>query len=284
MGPYTVEIATRDKAFARLFAEHYPNYPLAAAHAFADAKLTLGRNSAWGKRWFSTRVIRTEDGQVFTAFPANAGLAHLEWTLNWAIANCSHDFLILHGGVLANEHGALLLPAHPGAGKSTLCAYFMHQGWRFLSDEMVLIQNENLDIHPFPRLVPLKNESIEVIQRLVPQAKLGPRIEGTHKGTISHLAPGDEHLAAMHLTAAPRVMVFPTFRAGAALEIKPTSRADCFVQITQNAFNYVLRGLQGFELAAALTERVQAYHVTYSDLPEVAAALTDLMREARVTQ
>ncbi len=283
IGPYVAHFETRDRIIAALFAAHYPNYPLAELGEFADAKLVIGRNPTVGLRWITTRAIRTEDGRVFTAFPTNATLAHLEWTLNWAIANRSHDYLILHGGVLANAHGAIVFPAHPGAGKSTLCAYLMHRGWRFLSDEMVMIRDASLDIHPFPRLVPLKNESIDVIKKLVPEAKLGPRIEGTHKGTIAHLAPGDEHIAAMHQPASPRVMIFPTYRAGAALELCPTSRADCFVQITQNAFNYVLRGREGFELAAALTERVKAYHLTYSELPEADAALTELMREASLT-
>jgi hypothetical protein len=74
-------------------------------------------------------------------------------------------------------------------------------------------------------------------------------------------------------------MVFPRWEEGAPLEIAPAARADCFVEITQNAFNYVLRGAEGFRLATALTDRVAPFRLRYSELPEAAAVLDALMEE-----
>ncbi len=280
IGPFVIHFEGRDRTLAERLHAHYPNYPLAPRGAFADAQLKVTRNPTVSRHWWSTRAIRTEDGQVFTTFPSEATLAHIEWTMNWAIANRSHDFLMLHAGVLANRHGALILPAYPGAGKSTLCAYLIHRGWRLLSDEFTLIRDESLAIHPFPRLIPLKNQSIEVIRELVPEAHLGPPIPGTLKGTVSHLRPGDEHIRSMHETALPKLMIFPKYQAGASLEITPAAKSDCFVEITQNSFNYVLRGEQGFRMAAALTDRVTPYRLVYSDLPAAAQAIDELMEAA----
>lgn len=284
VGPFVVHYQGRGHALAARLHAHYPDYPFAAPGSFADAALHVGRNPSLSRHWFSTRVIRTEDGQVFTTFPEEATIAHLEWTMNWAIANRSHDYLMLHAAVLANRHGALILPASPGAGKSTLCAYLMHRGWRLLSDEFTLIRDLSLAIHPFPRLVPLKNQSIDVIRELVPEAKLGPPIPGTHKGTVAHLQPTPAHLRAMHETAQPRLMVFPRWEADAPLSLTPAARADCFVEITQNAFNYVLRGAEGFRLATALTDAVTPFRLRYSQLPEAAAALDALMESVAAGQ
>lgn len=280
VGPFVVEYAGTERWLAERMQIHYPNYPLASLQAFADVKMRVGRNPTFSRHWSSTRVIRMEDGHVFTTFPVDATLAHLEWSMNWAIATRSHAFLMLHAAVLANRHGALILPAHPGAGKSTLCAFLIHRGWRLLSDEFTLIRDKSLAIHPFPRLIPLKNQSIDVIRELVPEAHLAPPIPGTHKGTVSHLRPGDEHVRAMHETARPKLMIFPKYKAGAGLEIKPAERSDCFVEITQNAFNYVLKGEEGFHLAVALTNQVTPYRLVYSDLPAAAKAIDELMEEA----
>lgn len=280
LGPFVIEFRGTTPGLARRLLEHYPDYPLVSGDTFADARLSVGRNPTPSRHWFSTRVIRTDDGQVFTTFPEYATLAHLEWTVNWAVATRSHQFLMLHAGVLANAHGALILPAQPGAGKSTLCAYLMHRGWRLLSDEFTLLRDESLAIHPFPRLIPLKNQSIDVIRELVPEAALGPSIPGTHKGTVSHLRPPDEQIAAMHQTAQPRLMIFPQYVPGAKLEITPAAKADCFVGITQNAFNYVLRGEAGFRMAAGLTDAVTPYRLRYSDLPAAAEAIGELMADA----
>ena len=279
IGPFTIHFEGGSADLAERLHAHYPNYPVAAASAFADAKIAVGRNPSFSRHWFSTRAIRTDDGRVFTTFPREATLAHIEWTMNWAVANRSHYFLMLHAGVLANAQGALILPAHPGAGKSTLCAYLMYRGWRLLSDEFTLIRDRSLQIHPFPRLIPLKNQSIGVIRELIPDAHLGPSISGTHKGTVAHLRPADSHISAMLETAVPKLMIFPLYKAGAALSIEPAARSECFVEITQNAFNYVLRGREGFEMAAALTNQVTPYRLTYSDLPSAAQAIDALMLE-----
>ncbi len=280
VGPFVVCFQGQERSLAERFHAHYPNYPLVDENRFADVKLQIRRNPTLGRQRWTTRAISLEDGRVFTTFPVAATLAHIEWSMNWAVANRSHHFLSLHAGVMANEHGALILPANPGAGKSTLCAYLMHRGWRLLSDEFTLLRDANLAVHPFPRLIPLKNRSIDVIRELVPEAHLAPPIPGTHKGTISHLRPPDVHLRAMHETAVPRLMIFPKYTAGAKLSISPAARADCFVQITQNSFNYTLRGEEGFRMAVALTERVQPYRLEYSDLPEAAQAIDALMQEA----
>ena len=280
IGPFVVALKGQERVLAERLHAVYPDYPLAPANDFADASLAVARNPGLSRHWWSTRVIRLEDGQVFTTFPENATIAHLEWTLNWAIANRSHQFLMLHAGVLANAHGGLILPAEPGAGKSTLCAYLMHRGWRLLSDEFTLLRDENLDIVPFPRLLPIKNAAIAVIREHVPEARFGPEIPGTHKGTVAHLQPPDEAILRMHETATPRLMIFPRYTPDTRLEITPVPRAQCFVEITQNAFNYVLRGEEGFRIAAALTERVQAFHLRYNDLDRAAAALNELMAEA----
>lgn len=279
IGPFVVALRGQERILAERLHACYPDYPLASANEFADASLAVARNPGLSRHWWSTRVIRLEDGEVFTTFPENATIAHLEWTLNWAIANRSHQFLMLHAGVLANRLGGVILPAEPGAGKSTLCAYLMHRGWRLLSDEFTLLRDENLEIVPFPRLLPIKNAAIAVIREHVPEARFGPEIPGTHKGTVAHLQPPDDAIQRMHETAYPRLMIFPRYTPGTGLEITPVPRAQCFVEITQNAFNYVLRGEEGFRIAAALTERVQAFHLRYNDLERAATALDALMTE-----
>ncbi|MGD9603064.1 MAG: HprK-related kinase A [Gammaproteobacteria bacterium] len=279
-GPFVVEFKGADRFFAETLNRHYPNYRLAEPGSFADARLSVGLNPTPTRRRWNTRVIRGETGEIATHCPKGALLAHLEWTLNWAIAHRAHQYLMLHAGVLADARGALILPAHPGSGKSTLCAYLMHHGWRLLSDEFTLIRDDDLAVHPFPRLVPLKNQSIDVIRSLVPAARLGPLIPGTHKGTISHLCPDDTHLDAMETTAPPRLMIFPKYRAGAELTIAPVDKPETFVEISQNSFNYVLLGEIGFRRAVALTNRITAYRLTYSDLPTAAHAIDDLMSAA----
>ena len=99
--------------------------------------------------------------------------------MNWCISAHAHQFLILHAAVLERGGVALIMPAPPGSGKSTLCAALALSGWRLLSDELALIDPGSGRVWPLCRPVSLKNRSIEVIRHFAPEAVFGPVAEGT---------------------------------------------------------------------------------------------------------
>jgi HprK-related kinase A len=197
----------------------------------------------------------------------------LEWGLNWCIATQAHQFLMLHSAVVEKNGDSLILPALPGAGKSTLCAALSHRGWRLLSDEFGLIEPETKRVLPLPRAVPLKNRSIEVIRRFAPEAHLGPVFENTRKGTVAHMRPPGDSLARQREPARPRWILFPRFQANADLTIRPIEKAVAFIRLSQNSFNYRLLGALGFRTLAPLIRTCNCYSLRFGDLDEVVAAL-----------
>ncbi len=97
----------------------------------------------------------------------------LEWGLNWCVSAHCHQYLIFHAAVIEKSGRALILPAPPGSGKSTLCAGLVNRGWRLLSDELTLIDIASCGVVPLPRPVSLKNASIDVIRAYAPAAAIG---------------------------------------------------------------------------------------------------------------
>src|SRR4029079_4735133 len=126
--------------------------------------------------------------------PVGHALAVLEWGLNLVIALRSHSWLMLHSAAVERSGGVLLLPAWPGAGKTTLCTALAFRGWRLLSDEFGLVEPRSRLIAAIPRPMPLKNEAIEVIRAFAPDAELGPTIPNTRKGTIAHVKPPSDSI------------------------------------------------------------------------------------------
>ena len=276
VGPFVIRLHSRAALLAESLQRYYPHAPLAREQGFADAAITLHAPARrpWpgAQRW----ALALEDGQPFTQFPPRALLAHLEWTINWCIASRAHHYLMLHAAVLERGGLALVLPGQPGAGKSTLCAWLMHQGWRLLSDEFGLLRPQDLRLAPLPRPIPLKNDSIGVIADACPGARFGPSIDGTRKGTVAHLLPPAVHLQRMQEAARPRWVVFPQYVAGSAPSLRPLHPAECFAALTQHAFNYALLGATGFETVAALTAAVDAWRLRYASLSEASRLIDQL--------
>jgi HprK-related kinase A len=251
----------------------YAAYPLACDSDLDDVRIAL-RWASWLRRWIRPLVQLTAEGPVpYTDVPPVQSLALLEWGMNWCIASRTHHLLMLHAAVLERQGQALILPASPGYGKSTLCAALMFSGWRLLSDEFGLIEPQQAQVLALPRPVGLKNESIAVIRAFAPNAQFGPLCPGTHKGTVAHLRVPDASVARAHEPAQPTWLVFPRWQRDSPVQLQPLSQGEAFITLATNAFNYEVLGATSFTLVGHLAQQCACYTLQYSDL---AAAITHI--------
>jgi len=208
--------------------------------------------------------------------PAAQALPVLEWGVNLVIALRSHCYLMLHSAVVERHGKAMLLPASPGHGKTTLCAALAHRGWRLLSDEFGLIRPESADLIPVPRPMALKNESIDVIRSFAPDAVIGPSTPNTRKGTVAHVKPTTASVQRQDVTTPVKWVVFPRWVANAPLSLEEIPKTDGFMLLATNAFNYELLGEAAFRTVRKLINGARCYRLVYSDLEEATMRLNDL--------
>jgi len=214
--------------------------------------------------------------------PAEHALAVLEWGINLVIAFRHHSHLMLHAGVVEKAGHAMIFPAEPGSGKTTLCAALMLRGWRLLSDEFGLLRPGTLSFIPVPRPMPLKNESISVIKSFDRGAFLGPEIANTRKGTIAHLRPSGPSIQFAERVAQASAVIFPKWESGTELVLEELPQNDAFAALALNSFNYELLGETGFKTVAKLVSGVKSYRFRYSDLNGAIDAIDGLLRHDAV--
>lgn len=275
-GLFTTRIQSPVYLIAEGLHSMYADYRLHDEEEYADFHIRLG--SPRGLRsWVRPQVNFSLDGGApFNPLPLDQAYAMLEWCLNWCVTSNIHTHLILHSAVLERDGRALILPAPPGSGKSTLCAGLMLSGWRLLSDELTLIDLATGNIVPLPRPVSLKNASIDVIAAFAPDALFTRRTHDTVKGTISHLRPTVTSIARAHEPAQPAWLVFPKWQADAPATLTPRPKARAFMEAASNAFNYSLLGARGFDALAGLIERCDCHDFRYGRLEEAIARFNAL--------
>lgn len=246
----------------------YADYPLAEDTDFADFHIRLALPNG-PRRWFKPQVLFLFDGTpTFKPLPADQAFPMLEWGMNWCVSSHAHSYLIIHAAVLERHGHAVILPAPPGSGKSTLCAALSRHGWRLLSDELALIRLTDGCIVPLPRPVSLKNASIDIMQSFAPNAIFSRKVSDTMKGTVAHMrAPTDSILRASEC-AIPGWVIFPRYEAGAAISLTAVSKSRAFMRVADNAFNYSLLGTRGFASLASLIDASQCHDFVYSKLDE----------------
>jgi HprK-related kinase A len=276
-GAARARIAADAAGFDEAFAAVYSGFELEEPAGFFDVTVRL-RAARGVRRFFRPQVELLADGRIlFAPFPADTHLPLVEWGMNYLIAQRLGFHLLLHAGVVEFGGKAVILPAMPGSGKSTLTAALVNRGFRLLSDEFGVVRFADGQLLPLLRPVALKNESIDVIAQFAPQAQIGPRFPKTRKGTVAHMAPDAHSIDNRHVPARPALILFPRYDPRVECEVEPEKRSRAFSRLTVNSFNYEMLGPVGFDAVTRLVESCRVYRIVYRDLDRAVAAIRDLL-------
>ena len=278
-GAAVLRVRSESATLAAQLKAVYHSFPFACRGTWADLHVQIERPKNL-RRWLAPQVLFRCDSRLpFEPYPADSPLPLLEWGGNWLIGQRLHHALLLHSGVVERDGLALLLPAIPGSGKSTLTAALSLRGWRLLSDEFGVYDPREQTLRPMLKPVALKNESIDAILRFAPEARLGPRFPKTRKGTVAHLGALADAVARRHEPARPGAVILPRWvkNSGTRLEALPPDRL--FTALAFNAFNFTTLGVAGFDAVVGLLRRCPAWKLEYSDLSDAVEAIGALWRE-----
>jgi len=277
IGPFSFRLVSAIPAIAQELEALYADYPVLDSDQFVDYTVTIAQGSGL-RRWLHPQAIFKFDGaEVFVPLPEDHAFPLLEWSMNWCISMHAHHYLLLHSAVIEREGCAVILPAPPGSGKSTLCAGLVHRGWRLLSDELALISLTDAAITPLGRPISLKNQSIDIIRNFVPGAVFSRVVHDTSKGSVSLLKVPPETLTRIRETAQPRWVIFPKYVAGSTPKLTPRSKANSMLELGRNSFNYMVLGLKGFEVLSKVIDASDCYDFQYSQLHDAVAVFDDLV-------
>jgi HprK-related kinase A len=236
----------------------------------------------FARRFFRPQAQFTVDHrQPFIPLPASMAAPMLEAGLNWCIGAHAHQFLVIHSATLERNGRAVLMPAPPGSGKSTMCAALVARGWRLLSDEFALVDPATGLLTPVPRPIALKAGSIELISDWARDAYLSPPVVNNEGELVAYMRPPAESVQASPRQCPAGMVVVPQYVAGADTTVTPMTRARAVLHLADNSFNYNLHGRLGFECLAAIADQAPAVTIRYSRLEEGVKAVDRLAQRGR---
>jgi HprK-related kinase A len=278
VGPVAFRIGSQWRRPVAELRRLYAGYP--APDGVCDFTVRLEAERVW-RRWLRPAVAIRGDYVLPDAapLPLAQGLLAAEMGMNLQMALGQKSFLLLHAASVEKDGRALLMTGHSGAGKSTLAALLGERGWRFMGDEFALLGLDDGLLHPFPRAVSLKNESLGLFGGIDP-ARLGPVLEGTPKGRIRHLRPNAEAVARMGEAARPVLILFPRFGRDLEPAVREVGAAEAFMRLTQASTNYVALGEAGFAALTRLVAALPSRAIDYADAAQAEALVDQIWREA----
>lgn len=177
------------------------------------------------------------------------------WSINLFAFENVRAFLALHAGSVATPEGALLLPAPPDTGKTTMVAALLHRGFGYLSDEVGAIDPVTTKVYPFQRRLGLNPDQLELFPEVAERVRQS-RGAPSHRvgGTITHEDLG----AKVSDPVPPRYLVFMTPNRDGPPRLSPIPAAEAVEQMAANCFNLYRYGDRGVVLLTRLARDAQA--------------------------
>jgi len=279
-GPFTYRIRSSVPSIAKGLHLLYGDNPYFQQLDFVDFDIRLDSPNRLRRRFRPKLDFYFDHQTPFKPLPVTQAYAFLEWGMNWCISVHMNQYLKLHAAVLEKNGKALVMPAAPGSGKSTLCAALMLRGWRLLSDEHALVSLQDASLIPVCRPVSLKNQSIDVIKNFEPAAVFGPVCEDTHKGTVVHMQPDSRSVELDDQRVEPGWLVFPKYVPESETRLTERIKETAFLKAGDQSFNYSLLGAKGFEVMSKLVGASDCYNFSYSNLDEAVTTFDKLSETA----
>jgi hypothetical protein len=208
---------------------------------------------------------------VGAAAPETFVVDQVLWEVNGRAIARVNGKLALHAGAVSFAGNAVLLPAPPDFGKTTLTGGLVRAGFHYLSDEVALIDLVKALVHPYPRALWMDRSSVEAI--LGTEDPILRSTEGPHW----HLQPGDLRPGPIGEPCPVRYVVSPRYEKGAETTLSPMSRAEAVALFVDQSFNFARFGARGLKLLGRVVEGAECFRLRIGDLPSAVETVLDVV-------
>lgn len=185
-----------------------------------------------------------------------------------------------HAGAVALDDRVAVLPGSAGSGKTSLTAALLSQGFRYLSDDLLLMGTD-LKIEGVPFALCIKDTGVTPLAPYypdLPSLTLHHRPDGKNVRYLS--APLTSSTAR---PAAPRLpaswVIFPKYRAGGTTKLKPLGKGEALRRLMESSTLALPLTRAQIETFIRWLEALSCYDLEVNSLPEAVSVVENVMKQ-----
>jgi hypothetical protein len=197
-------------------------------------------------------------------------LTHALWRIVSKVEHLS-DVMLVHSGAIVTPAGeGVLLPANSGSGKTTLVAGLIQAGFKFLSDEVGVIDPSTSMLHPYPRAMNFKEASLSLFP--------GTPLENGDSSWRPYRYLRAEELRPDAVATACHIgfIIEPQYRETVDTEVIPLTPAATLELLWTNSINFRLHGSRAFTVLLEVVRRASGYRVISGNLKDSVQAVRNI--------
>lgn len=200
---------------------------------------------------------------------------HLTDRIIFHFADKAENVYCLHAAAVAAGDNTIVIPANSGAGKSSFTSWLVANGFDYMTDELILInQNGEQRISGIARPIQIKSHGMDAIKPLLKKPELM-----FHGRFANPLLP--EGLGGRFSTLNSNnlsIFVFPQYKKDADFEFERMSSADAGMSLMSNYVN--ARNLEGhgFREMMSIIRRVPCYSLEYGGFDKLPTDFSETLK------
>jgi hypothetical protein len=233
-----------------------------------DIRIVQTGEDRQDKPW---RVTYTRGGERLFRGSPHRVLRHALWDMHSLVHRDCRDFLFLHAGAVAGQEQRVIIPAEPEAGKSTLVASLLREGFRYLSDELAPIDPVTSGVYPFHKHIAVANAGLDHIAGGAPALPYDyPDL--SRELPDRHMRPAD--LGSSEAEAGPvDLIVFLTPDREGPPTLRPMSSAETVARLLDHTLNAELYGDRAMKMIARVARSAESFELIGGSSADRAALL-----------
>jgi len=225
-----------------------------------------GQEGAWEIQDHETDIRRKLD------MPGDL-IYHLTDRIVHYVADKVESKHCLHAASVAIGDRALMIPANSGAGKSSLTSWLVANGFQYLSDELILLNDER-HIEGVSRPIQIKPNGLNAIQYLLkdPDAILPGKLANAL--TIENLG-GECSALTEHSLG---LMIFPQYRKKGDFSFTEIRSAQAGLRLMENHINARNLAGHGFRVMMSMIRATPCYALEYGGFDKLPSDFAEQIR------
>lgn len=235
----------------------------------------------------AVQSVEATDEKVFTVFERGEVLCRtydlarllpfLENQITDTALRGLDNFFQIHSGVVSRGGKSLLLPGPPGSGKTTLALGLVLSGFKYLSEEVALIDPSSRDVVPFPRSLCFKERSFTTVKRLMSKIEVKDAEWEIDRGGVHYIDVTDIATDPYGEREPVGYVIFPRYNPHGKSVLSKISRAEAASRIAQMSLNFSSYGKSGVDIAVEIARNAECWALSVGDLEESVSLISGLM-------
>jgi len=182
-----------------------------------------------------------------------------------------------HAGCVSRDGVAIVMPADPESGKTTLTCGLVRAGFAYVTDEGVAFEPGTARIEPYSKPLSLDRGSWFLFPELEPVDD--PRAAEFERSQWQ-VPPAAIRPDAVGGRCDARFLVFPKYVEGATTELSPMTRAEALVDLAKNTFHFNQHSRESLEQLEVVVRACDCYRLTVGTLDDAVACIEELVSGA----